>query len=46
MQVLNIHMKIIIEGTKYNNTTIDGQGRVLSGDDCLLVSSQRDSKGN
>jgi hypothetical protein len=38
-------MRLIIEGSSQNNQVIDGRGKVLSGNDCLLVKSARDTNG-
>jgi parallel beta-helix repeat protein len=39
-------MKLIIEGTTFNNQIIDGSNQTLTGNDCLLIKSKQDKNGN
>lgn len=38
--------KLVIDGINFNNQVIDGQGQVLTGDDCLLVKSIQNKNGS
>lgn len=46
MLTKNITNTLLVEGNSKNNQVIDGNCQILEGNDCLLVKSIQDDKGN